>query len=420
MSLFRRALVLLAWAALAFATPAAARDVPAARRTVILISLDGVSRGLMMRSQTPALDQLAAEGAAIARLIPPFPSNTFPSHATMATGSYPARHGIVNNKFMDRKLGPFDKERSAFWLRAQPLWVTAERQNVRAGVIMWVTSEGDWRGALPSFQMKFNRRTDDDRKVERILSWLSLPPRERPRLIMAWFRGSDAECHRYGPFSQEAVAQLEREDALIGRLREGLKRRGLSRSTALIVASDHGAIPLGRVLNLDRALRKGGLRGRVATAGGVSNIYLEAPWERDRAIRILSAQKGFRLYPREELPRAWHATAEGRLGDLVAVAEPGIWFSEGPDFIAGGTRKDRVGGHGYPPGVPGTDGLLIGAGPGIRRGARIPSAQMVDVYPTLCRLLGIRPARGIDGRALDAMLGGGRAESAGSSPGEPS
>lgn len=418
MSLFRRAVALLGCTALAlaiYALPAAGAKTP--RRTVILISLDGVSVDLVNRADTPSLDRLAAEGARVARVIPPFPSNTFPVHASIATGTYPGKHGIINNKFLDRKLGRFNRERQASWLRSQPLWVTAERQNVRAGVIMWVTSEGGWRGALPSFHMKFSRRTGDDKKVERILSWLSLPPAERPRLIMAWFRGSDAEGHRFGPNSEEAIQQLEREDGLLGRLREGIGRRGLSKSTTLVVVSDHGMVPLKRVINLDRALREGGLGGHVATAGGVSHIYLEAPWELERAHKILSAQTGFTLYQREDLPLEWRATAEGRMGDLVAVADPGVWFSEGPKSITAGKVKNRLGGHGYPPGVPGMDGILIAAGPGVRRGIRLPTARAVDVYPTLCRLLGIRPARGIDGHALDAILEEGQAPKASSAQG---
>ena len=419
MSLLQRAVALLGCTALAL-HPLPAEGAKASRRTVILISLDGVSVDLVKRADTPSLDRLAAEGARVARVIPPFPSNTFPVHASIATGTYPAKHGIINNKFLDRKLGPFNRARQASWLRSQPLWVTAERQNVRTGVIMWVTSEGDWRGALPSFHMKFNRRTGDDKKVERILSWLSLSPAERPRLIMAWFRGSDAEGHHFGPNSEEAIQQLEREDGLLGRLREGIGRRGLSKSTTLVVVSDHGMVPLERVINLDRALRAGGLAGRVATAGGVSHIYLDAPWEFERAGKILSAQTGFTLYQREDLPQEWNATAEGRMGDLIAVAEPGVWFSEGQESIVTGRVKNRLGGHGYPPGVPGTDGTLVAAGPGVRRGVRLSTARAVDVYPTLCRLLGIRPARNIDGRALDAILEEGQAPPKASSAPRPS
>ena len=286
----------------------------------------------------------------------------------------------------------------------EPLWVTAEKQGVRTGVIMWVTSEGDWRGTLPSHHMKFRDRTADDKKVERILAWLALPEGERPGLVMAWFRGIDKEAHRFGPASKEAILQLERQDELVGRLREGIARAGLSDHVTLMVVSDHGTVPLERVVNLDRSLRTAGLRARVSSTGGVANIYLEAPWELDRARKALSEIAGVSVYEREELPREWRASAEGRLGDLVAVAQPGVAFSEGPRFVLGRAGPDRKGGHGYPPGVPGTDGILFATGPGILKGARLAAAQGVDVNPTLCAILGIRPAPHLDGHALDALL----------------
>ena len=168
MRLPHRSLFLVLAVLLVLATAAAEAEAAPKRPTVILISLDGVSGKLVRLSHTPSLDALAKAGARVERLIPPFPSSTFPAHATIATGVHPSKHGIINNKFFDMKRGNFDRERPASWLRAEPLWVTAERQGVRAGVIMWVTSEGDWRGSLPSYHVKFRRRTADDRKVERI------------------------------------------------------------------------------------------------------------------------------------------------------------------------------------------------------------------------------------------------------------
>ncbi len=373
-------------------------------RIVVLISMDGVSAELLDRARTPWLDALARRGVLARRLSPPFPPNTFPVHATLATGVFPDKHGIVNNKFFDRKRGRFDREREASWLRAEPIWATAERQGVKTGVLMWVASAGDWRGTLPSASMRFNRDTGDGEKVERILEWLSRPPAARPRLILAWFEGSDEAAHRHGPNSREAIERLEETDRALARFEQGLLQRGLVERTTLVVVSDHGLIPLRRVVNLARILEAAGIPGRVASAGAVSNVYLDAPWERDRAQGVLASGKGYRLYRREALPPAWHAQAEGRVGDFVAVAEPGVYFSEDPDGRSEPAARDRKGGHGYPPGTPGMDGILIAAGPGLRSGARIDGARAVDIYPTICILLGIRPAAGIDGRPLRSIL----------------
>jgi hypothetical protein len=42
-------------------------------------------------------------------------------------------------------------------------------------------------------------------------------------------------------------------------------------------------------------------------------------------------------------------------------------------------------------------GVFFAAGPGIRPGTRVPAFENIDVYPFLAALLGLEPARAIDG-----------------------
>ena len=64
--------------------PAHATELP----TVIVISLDGVRHDQLAEGSLPALARMARHGARAKGLTPPFPSNTFPSHATLR----PPRH----------------------------------------------------------------------------------------------------------------------------------------------------------------------------------------------------------------------------------------------------------------------------------------------------------------------------------------
>ncbi|MFQ5528662.1 MAG: alkaline phosphatase family protein, partial [Thermoanaerobaculia bacterium] len=50
--------------------------------TLILISLDGFRWDFLDRGVTPTLSRLAAAGVHAERLIPSFPSKTFPNHYT--------------------------------------------------------------------------------------------------------------------------------------------------------------------------------------------------------------------------------------------------------------------------------------------------------------------------------------------------
>src|SRR5688572_1036656 len=78
------------------------RDAP----YVVLVSLDGLRPDYLDRYAAPNLRRMAVRGVRAERMIPVFPSKTFPAHYTMATGLYADRHGIVGNTFEDpRKPG---------------------------------------------------------------------------------------------------------------------------------------------------------------------------------------------------------------------------------------------------------------------------------------------------------------------------
>ena len=75
-------------------------------------------------------------GSFVHRLIPSFPSKTFPNHYTLATGLYPDNHGIINNSFYAEDLGgvyrisatPLVTNGASYF--GEPIWVTAEEQGV--------------------------------------------------------------------------------------------------------------------------------------------------------------------------------------------------------------------------------------------------------------------------------------------------
>src|SRR5262249_52141177 len=186
---------------------------------VILLSWDGVRYDYPDRATLPALSPMAREGVRAERLPPVFPPNTFPNHVALATGTYTDRHGILDNQFRDRGRGFFSYDNGASWLEAEPLWVTAERQGVRAAVFFWVGSETDWQGIGASYRKApFDGTVGEEEKVGQILAWLDLPPNERPGLIMSWWHGTDRVGHQKGPDDPDVLTQLEDQDRYLARL----------------------------------------------------------------------------------------------------------------------------------------------------------------------------------------------------------
>jgi predicted AlkP superfamily pyrophosphatase or phosphodiesterase len=378
--------------------------------TVILLSWDGVRHDYPDRTDTPALARLTAEGARAERLLPVFPSNTFPGHVSLATGTHPDRHGIVDNHFLDRKRGRFSMESDASWIEAEPLWAAAERQGVPAAVFFWVGSETDWRGTGARYRKApFDSRIGEAEKVEQILAWLALEEPERPRLVMAWWHGADRVGHRAGPDGASVAEALREQDAQLARLLEALDARNAWRDTTLLVVSDHGMTPvLGEVPVRDH-VSDSGIAARVQAGGAVAHVFLDEAADLPRAEASLRILRHVSVYRDDALPESLRLRHPTRTGDLVVIAEPGYVF-RGTSW---GRRVWRqlaalfgysTGMHGYAPDHPDMGGVLLALGRGVPAGSRLPAAHMIDIAPTVARLLGIEPPLQAEGVPIEALL----------------
>ena len=71
---------------------------PAERRFVIVLVVDGLRPDAITRDDTPTLWRLRAEGVEFANSHAVFPTVTRVNAATLATGAQPGTHGIVGNQ----------------------------------------------------------------------------------------------------------------------------------------------------------------------------------------------------------------------------------------------------------------------------------------------------------------------------------
>jgi len=390
--------------ATAAVSPAVAGTV-AAPGTVILLSWDGVRHDYLALAELPALQRMAAEGLRADRLTPVYPSNTFPGHVSLATGTYPDRHGIVDNHFLDRQRGWYHMSGEADWLQAEPLWISATRQGITTATYFWVGSESDWRGQRPRYRMTpFDSSRSEAEKVDQIIAWLELPPAERPRLIMAYWRGADAAGHRYGAASGEVVATLTTQDRELGRLMAYLDAQGRWGSTTLMVVSDHGMTRKGVYLDIAGALAGAGIEADVV-GSTVANVFLADSADSERVDEVLGGFEAVTAYRHDDVPDSWRLRHPQRTGDWVAVVPPPYTLSRRTGFeyrLQSWLARLgwEFGGHGYDPALPDMGALLLALGRGVPAGLVLPQAHLIDVAPTVSALLAIDPPRQSEGRVL--------------------
>ncbi len=403
-----RSVLFLALCALLLAGCAGSRPVDTtASGPVVLVSLDGFRYDYAARVPTPTLDRIAEEGARAQWLNPAYPTLTFPNHYTLVTGLYPEHHGIVGNHFYSpEKQAAFSYRdtaavRDARWWGGEPIWATAEKQGVRAATVFWPGSEAAIGGVRPSHWLAYDDDLAYDARVDTLLAWLDLPAEKRPRLLTLYLSAVDNAGHRYGPESPEVDAAIERVDATLARLVEGLEARGLYEQATLIVVSDHGMSDMAaeRVVYLDdyadveapsERVYWGEPLGVWPRAGKADSLY---------AVLATTPIPHAQVYRRETLPARLHFDGHAAAPPILVLAEPG-WTLTTRARAAARPMEGHWGTHGFDNAAPEMRAIFYARGPRFKKGSVAPPLASIDVYPLLAHVLGLDPAR-VDG-SLDA------------------
>jgi predicted AlkP superfamily pyrophosphatase or phosphodiesterase len=384
-------------------TVAACRPVPSA---VILISFDGWRWDYDQKAPAPNLKKLIARGVRAERLIPSFPSKTFPNHYTVVTGLYPAHHGIVANNIFDPasglKFGLSDRTAvgDARWWGGEPIWVTVQRQGGRAATLFWPGSEAPIGGLRPTYWKLYDGKMTNEARVDQVLAWLDLPPAERPSFITCYFSDTDDAGHDDGPESEAVREAVMRLDGLLGRLLGGLQSRGLSDAVNVVITSDHGmaATSQDRVIVIDDYLDASTVD--IVDINPTLGIVPKTVTADQVYARLEKAHPHLRVYRREQTPEHWRYRDNPRIPAIVGVADDG-WVvlrqragQPRPVVRSGGA-------HGYDPRALSMHGLFVAAGPSFRRGVTVPPFENIHIYNALAAALDVRPAKN-DGDVLMA------------------
>jgi predicted AlkP superfamily pyrophosphatase or phosphodiesterase len=375
---------------------------PAAAPTpVILISIDGFRADYLDRGVTPNLKALADGGARAERMLPSFPSLTFPNHYALVTGRTPDHNGIVNNTFEDPSLpeGRFRIASKAAvtderaWDEATPIWVTAERAGIRTATEFWPGSEAPIQGVRPSHYTAFDQSVPSDARVDQVLDWLDLPGAQRPGFLTLYFDIVDTAGHRFGPDSPQVNQALAIVDTAIGRLVSGLKARGLKAN--LVIVADHGmaATPPAQHLFMDDWADP--TEFRVVSMGAVAGLV---PASDPVKARLLAHHPHAACYPKASIPRHFHYGSNPRIPPVVCIADVG-WILTTHERDAR-EKSPILGEHGYDPADPVMGALFIANGPSFFPHVVLKPFPNTDVYGLLARLLDIQPLPG-DGNEED-------------------
>jgi alkaline phosphatase D len=224
---------------------------------VLMVSFDGFRYDYTSLAETPNFDKLAARGVKADGLIPVFPSLTFPNHYSIATGAYAGTHNITGNSFYDKKYGKkyslYDRDtvRDPKFYKAEPIWVTAERQGVQSASYYWVGTEAPVKGHSPSILKYYDGSVAFKARIDSVISWFQL--QQKPRLIMLYFSEPDHTGHDVGVSHPDILTSVVAMDSLLGYLMESLEKLEIYDKLNMFVVSDHGMVDVSnkRMIILD-------------------------------------------------------------------------------------------------------------------------------------------------------------------------
>ena len=370
---------------------------------LILVSIDAFRWDYMDRYPTPNLDRIANAGSRAERLLPVFPTLTFPNHYSIATGLYPAKHGIVANTFPDPASGRWYsmKDREAvedtYFYGGEPIWVTAETQGMVAASFFFVGSEAPIKGVQPTHWRRYDSQIAGESRVDQVLAWLGEPEEHRPHMITLYFENVDSHAHWYGPDSQEAAAAIRRVDGYIGRLLDGLEKLPHGDKVNIVLVSDHGQhayLTDTPPLVLSEYIYTG--HAPLVEGGSYLFIHLaddELHKADEYAVTVNRHWKHGRAYTRENAPADWHVTDNPRFPGLIFIPDPGHAVIP----VAGG--KVLAGDHGWAPEAPAMHGFFVASGPNIKPGVALGPVSVIDVYSLMVSILGLEGPDTVDGDA---------------------
>lgn len=408
---------------------------------LVVISVDGlrpdyVTEADQHGAKIPQLRRFLKEGTYADGVTGVVPTVTYPSHTTLVTGVWPAKHGIWGNTTFD----PLQKNYQGwYWyaedIRVPTLWDAAAVAGRTTASVQWPVTVGakvTWN--IPEF---WRAGTPEDAKLLRLLATPGLLAEAKaaigeeyrggidtsveadevrgtyavwilenkhPGLLTVHLSSLDHIEHETQPFSPQAIAVLEKLDEVIGKIREEAEHLAPRRAFVAVV-SDHGFTNYDQQLNLFPAFREAKLfttdeKGAITDwrampwlTGGSAAIVLKDLNDQAAIGEVRALLAKLAGDPANGIDRVLEAEGLHQRGgypnaSFFVSLKPG--WRTGTSLTGPTVSKTKPGGtHGELPDLPDLRAAFFLVGPGVVAGKDLGVIDMRDVAPTLAKEAGL-------------------------------
>ncbi|MCA1066237.1 ectonucleotide pyrophosphatase/phosphodiesterase [Rossellomorea sp. AcN35-11] len=422
---------------------------------LIVISFDCLSAmDYPILKDLPHFQELLSNGSFCKNVKTVYPSVTYPCHATIVTGKFPNRHGVIDNTLLQPGRFSPDWHWHRRHIKSTTLYDEARKEGMTTAALLWpVTAKADidynmpeifanrpWHHQIlvslfngsPLYQLHMNRLYGHIRKGlnqpeldDFVLESTVETIKKKPELMLVHFTDLDTQRHYHGVSSEEAHAAIRRHDARLGRIIKALKENGIYENSTIVALGDHSALDETKAVQLNvMFLEKGFInvntKGKITDwkayckgCDGSAYVYVKNP-ETKQAVQVLlntlqeDPSNGIEtiLNSRE----AYEKGADEHCSFMLE-ARRGFYFKDtlegsfihtiSPEDVE--EKRYTYGSHGYSPEKDGYSTIFMAAGKGIRPHVEIPSMHLTDEGPTFARLLGLSLGE-TDGKAIEGIL----------------
>ncbi len=414
---------------------------------LIVVSMDALfAEDLNYLSQKPAFRYLLSRCARVEKVKSIYPTLTYPCHATMATGCFPKKHGVVNNtRFAPGQTSPdwlwyhdaynirdlFDACKEKGLTTASIGWpstgkhpsidylideiaatIAATNEDFRRDYLLTGTTAELW-DIVCAPHVHF-RTEEKEVSMFNAAACCEIIRRYAPDLVMLHVGEPDHSRHLFGIASEKLQPALDMCERFLSDILQAIADSGCADNYNLVITADHCQMDVDQtscpnalfarenLITLDREGNVNDWRAWSHNTGMSATVYVKDPADEPAVYALLKENLHrlgcSRIYTRAE------AAKEGFAGAFAFVLETDgrtqiddKWDS--PPLAPVGHKR---GSHGFHP-DKGSRHPLIAIGPAFREGTTLPEAHLTDGAPTWAAILGVS-LPDADGRVLSALL----------------
>lgn len=402
---------------------------------VVVISIDALmSEDLKYCKTFPAFSSLFEKANIVSSLMGIYPTYTYPSHVSIMTGVYPNKHKIVHNEsYPDKKWNYYAHD-----IKADTCLDIAKKNGLTTACITWPVMGGATCDYLIA-ETWAEKETDNPtpifdslnsplakeyfEKNKHLLNWMRTPgfdnfatacfcdifKAHKPDLTFLHLSYLDHQRHQLGSASKKVLHALSFIDQKLQEIIDAVKSSGEYENTVFILLGDHGHRDYDTIFNINEVIRQMGYKDNIYAFSACfsAHVYLKKI-EKARGYEVLKTiQKEYPTYL-ERILKTSDCDKKYNLNgdfDFVLEAKDNVIFDDKDDSVIikhpNSEKKEAISGHGYSP-EKGPFSPLIICGKDIIGGKVINQAKLVDIFPTILKLLSLPQPTG-DGKIINIL-----------------